>query len=178
MPPSSRGFFSAVAPRMGIREIWAAELVDLFRTPCCGIRGRPLFAGPSRDVELVLGIPPSIEEQRLYSPFVGEIFQEIADEGDRPVLRYNRSLRMPGLEVVGERGGFSTKCAVWVLQDWNKVETQMLGLPPKGLGHDDPIEGYPSIPHQGAELDGVGRGCRPNELVARFHLFALPIEIS
>jgi hypothetical protein len=39
------------------------------------------------------------------------------------------------------------------------------------------IEGYPAIPHQGAELDGVGRGCRPNELVARFH-FILPLSSS
>ena len=71
---------------------------------------------------------------------------------------------MPGFKVVGERGGFTAEGAVRVLHDRNQVGTQMLGLLPKRLGHDDPIEGYPSITHQGAQLDGVGEAVDPISL--------------
>src|ERR1700704_3162683 len=85
---------------------------------------------------------------------------------------------MSAFKIVGEHRGFSTECAVRVLQDRNQVGTQMLSPLPKRLGHDDPIEGYPSIPHQGAELDGVGRGRRANQLVTHFHFNCVSLTFA
>jgi hypothetical protein len=73
-----------------MREILpAAKLVDFLWATRRSFGGRPLLAGPPRDIDLILDLPPSIEKQRLDRPFIGEIFEEIADESDCLILRYH-----------------------------------------------------------------------------------------
>jgi hypothetical protein len=68
---------------------------------------------------LVFGIPPSVKKEGFHSPFIGEIFEKIAEESERPVRWKHRPLLVARLEIIGERAGFTVKCAVRILQHWN-----------------------------------------------------------
>src|SRR5215212_4808774 len=75
-----RFIFGSRAENRHAGNLPAAEILDLFGAAGRRLGYRPLLRGPPGNIDLILRIPPPIEKQRLYGPFVGEVFQKITDE--------------------------------------------------------------------------------------------------
>ncbi len=117
---------------------------------------------------MVFRIPPPIEKQRLYGPFVGDILKKIANERHRLVFGNDRPVAMPALQIVRQCRGFAPKCPIRVLKNRNQIWPQVPGLFPQRLGHDHPVERNPSIAEKRAQLDRVGRCCGSDQPITFF----------
>ena len=127
-------------------DLPGAEKFDLFSAARLRVRNGPLFGRPSGDISLIFRIPPPIKKKRFDRPFVGKVFQKIANKGDSLIFGNDGSFPMPALKIISQGRRFASKCSVRVLKNRDQIRPQVLGLFPQRLGHDDPIERNSPVP--------------------------------
>jgi len=112
---------------------------------------------PAAHLHLVDLLQPAIAEHRLGQPFVGEVFEQVGDEGLGPIRRHDAALGMARFEVIDQRGGIVGEAAVGIFQhrDHRRLHRPQRRLPPRGFV--DPDVGQPPIAQQRADLLRIGR---------------------
>ena len=138
-------------PHLARAELFGPALAGRQPAALHGIEGQP-----AAHLNLVDLLQPAIAEHRLGQPFVGEVFQQVGDEGLRRAIRQHRTVPVACLEIVDQRGGIVGIVPVGILQDRDDRRLDLGQRLARG-GAVLPDEGNAAIAQQRAHFLRIGR---------------------